>query len=542
MLDKNSTCEPWTDFAPNSSEHLALTMERYSLSKEPMIIAIEDPIGIATELNGYYNESYVPVLQYQKERKLEYDALGYIEQAKSLAVMKKYYKDYSFPNHNNLYVKKVMQNGKIEHRPDKPMYCTSRGLETLIREQLYSKPGGYSYYNDFHEFSLYKKACDEVYDLSIYENLAQKELCNRISPSEAMLIKPLQNELVQQYNKSVKDFFSQESVLKKKREQDIKKYLQKYEELVNTQPFEDKHNELINLVEEKYQSRVKQLITWIRDSNFYTTVYKDIDGNALYGFDDGNHPELQKLEEKHEKTLQESLKLGEINEADLDDLRKINIEGILFAFIINKVTQGLELCEEGNTFLQSMTSLDYAKPNIDSVNGMLWRMFAYHNDDLLGMIDQVVTKAQQPIFQRMIESSVEKLTANLDSLPYAKIALSFKKVQDVIMTLDDLERNDPNQNIKMKIFGIIKIKGFTPGEERITKITNLLQPVFNQLANVLYSVSTAMYKVLSLTSAGVLKGTAITYLHLEYQMIAAIINLDQGPNFGTANAPRYHPR
>ncbi|MCO6548543.1 MAG: hypothetical protein J6583_12340 [Gilliamella sp.] len=307
MLDKNSTCEPWTDFAPNSSEHLALTMERYSLSKEPMIIAIEDPIGIATELNGYYNESYVPVLQYQKERKLEYDALGYIEQAKSLAVMKKYYKDYSFPNHNNLYVKKVMQNGKIEHRPDKPMYCTSRGLETLIREQLYSKPGGYSYYNDFHEFSLYKKACDEVYDLSIYENLAQKELCNRISPSEAMSIKPLQNELVQQYNKSVKDFFSQESVLKKKREQDIKKYLQKYEELVNTKPFEDKHNELINLVEEKYQSRVKQLITWIRDSNFYTTVYKDIDGNALYDFDDDNPSELQKLEETFEKNCKNPL-------------------------------------------------------------------------------------------------------------------------------------------------------------------------------------------------------------------------------------------
>ncbi|MFQ1017164.1 hypothetical protein [Gilliamella sp. Occ3-1] len=118
-----------------------------------------------------------------------------------------------------------------------------------------------------------------------------------------MLIKPLQNELVQQYNKSVKDFFSQESVLKTKCEQDIKKYLRKYEELVNIKPFEDKHNELIKLVEEKYQSRVKQLITWIRDSNFYTTVYKDIDGNALYDFDNDNSPELQKLEEKFEKKL-----------------------------------------------------------------------------------------------------------------------------------------------------------------------------------------------------------------------------------------------
>lgn len=85
-------------------------------------------------------------------------------------------------------------------------------------------------------------------------------------------------------------------------------------------------------------------------SNFYTTVYKDIDGNALYDFDDDNPPELQKLEEKFEKILQESLKLGEINEADLDDLRKINIEGILFAFIINKVTQGLNCVKKATPF------------------------------------------------------------------------------------------------------------------------------------------------------------------------------------------------
>ncbi|OCG61707.1 hypothetical protein A9G48_09810 [Gilliamella sp. wkB18] len=511
-----------------------------------MIIAIEDPIGIATELNGYYNESYVPVLQYQKERKLEYDALGYIEQAKSLAVMKKYYKDYSFPNHNNQYVKEVMKNGKIEHHPDKPMYCTSRELETLIREQLYSKANGYGYYNDFYEFSLYQKAGGKVFNISIYESLVQKEKLNRISPSEATLIKPLQNELVQKYNKSVKDFYSQESTLKAKREQDIKKYLQKYEELVNTQPFEDKHNELIKLVEEKYQSRVKQLITWIRDSNFYTTVYKDIDGNALYDFDDGNHPELQKLEEKHEKTLQESLKLGEINEADLDDLRKINIEGLLFAFIINKVTRGLELCEEGKTFLHSMASIDYARPNNENVNGMLWRMLAYHNDDLLSMINQVVDQAQSNENKSHIEKSVDKLTAKLDTLPYAKIALRFKFLQDVILSLDELKRYDRNDHVKEHVallkFIKIKIKDFTFGDIITAKITNLLQPIFDKLSHSLYSASTAMYKMLSLTIAGVLKGTATTYLHLEYQMIAAIINLDQGPNFGTANAPRYHPR
>lgn len=89
LLDKNSTCEPWSVFKPESSEHLAYSMEHYSPSKKPMIFAIEDPVGIATELNGYYNEPYARVLQYQNERRLEFEALGYIEQAKSLAVLKK---------------------------------------------------------------------------------------------------------------------------------------------------------------------------------------------------------------------------------------------------------------------------------------------------------------------------------------------------------------------------------------------------------------------------------------------------------------------
>ena len=104
MLDKNSTCEPWSAFKPDSSKLLAHTMERYSTSKKPMIFAIEDPVGITTELNGYYNEAYIYVLQYQNERRLEYEALGYIEEAKKLAVLKKYKDDYSFPNKNFHYI------------------------------------------------------------------------------------------------------------------------------------------------------------------------------------------------------------------------------------------------------------------------------------------------------------------------------------------------------------------------------------------------------------------------------------------------------
>lgn len=544
LLDKNSTCEPWSVFKPESSEYLAYSMERYSSSKKPMIFAIEDPIGIATELNGYYNEPYARVLQYQNERRLEYEALGYIEQAKSLAVLKKYYQDYSFPNHDNYYVKEVMKSGKIEHHRDRPMYCTTRGLDTLIREQLYSKPGGYDYYKQFNDFSLYSKVGGEIYDLSIYENYVQKERYNRQSSSDAVAIFPLQNELVQEYKKDVNDFYNQESALKAQREKDIKNFLQKYEELVNTQPFEDKHDELIKLVDEKYQNRVEQLITWIRDSNFYSTVYNDIDGNQLYSFDDVNNQKIKELLESYEKTLQESLKLGEITDGDLEDLRKINIEGVLFTFTIEKVTQGLELCEEGKTFLDSMTTLDYAKPNNDNVNGMLWRKFAYHNDDLLSMIDQVVTKAESDDNKTLVEKSVEKLVSKLDELPYAKIALMFKKLQDVIMTLADLERNDPYGHIKSRIFiGLpIKIRGFTIGETMTYKATQLLKPVFDLLANALYSVSTAMYKFLSLTTAGVLKSTAVTYLHLEYQVITAFVNLNPGPNLGTAKVPLYHPR
>lgn len=542
LLDKNSTCEPWSIFTSKTSEHLAYNMQRYSPSKKPMIIAIEDPVGIATELNGYYNEPYVRVLQYQEERRLEFDALSYIEQSKSLAVLKKYYQDYSFPNHDNYYVKNVMKSGKLDNNPDKPMYCTSRGLQTLIREQLYSKQGSYSFYQNFHNFSLYQNVGGKVYGMSIYENYILKERNNRITPKDKILLNPLQISLVSKYKKTVKDFYSQESDLKTQREKDIKNFLKQYEKLVNTKPFEDKYQELLTLVESRYQSLSRQLITWIQDSNFYDTVYNDIDGNQLYDFDDENSTKIKELVEHYESIYQESVQLGEINDSDLENLRKINFEGILFAFNINKVTQGLELCENGKKFLESMSNIDYAKPYNDNVNGMLWRMFAFHNDELLSMIDQVVTKAESAPMKNIIELSVEKLIENFDTLPYAKIALMFKKLQDVIITLDELERNDPNNHIKMKILGIIKIKGFTGGEIKIMKATQLLQPIFNGLANTLYSVSTAIYKVLALTITGVLKSTAITYLHLDYQMLAAFITLEPLPNLGRVKIPQNHSR
>lgn len=536
MLDKNSTCEPWSAFKPDSSKLLAHTMERYSTSKKPMIFAIEDPVGITTELNGYYNEAYIYVLQYQNERRLEYEALGYIEEAKKLAVLKKYKDDYSFPNKNFHYIEEIMKKGSLEYEPDRPMYCTSRGLEALIREQLNTKPGGYNYYSHFNAFKTIRNVGSQP-EMAIYEKYVLKERQNRTESTHTAEVKPYQLTLVQEYRKTLNEFYSQESSLKAKREQDIKKYLQKYDELVNTQPFENKHEELIKKVELKYNDRSKQLITWIRDSNFYFTVYNDIDGNELYSFDDLNHPKFNEFLERYEKTLKESLELGEITSDEIDELQKINIEGILFVFIINKAIKGLELCEDGKKLLNSMTSINYAKPDIDNVNGMLWRVYAYHNDKILNMIDQIITEAELESNKSLIETSVDKLVSKLDSLPYAKIALNFKKLQDVIISLDQLERSDPD-----KVLGFFKVRGFSFGEEMTAKATKIFQPIFNLLADSLYSVSTAMYKALSLTTAGVFKSTVITFMHLEYQLLSTLTHLDPGPNFGTPETPIYHSR
>lgn len=548
LLDKNSTCEPWGRLTSDSSEHLAKTLAKYSPSKKPMIIAIEDPIGVTTELNGYYNDAYVRVLQFQQERRQEYEALACIEHGKSLATLKKFSDDYSFPPEKYFYVKEIMKSGKIDNNPDKPMYCTSRGLQALICNELNGKPAGYQYFKKFDGFSTYSFNGTWP-QMTIYEHYVSKELRKQINPHDTRIIKELQPKLVQEYKNVLNEFYSQESALKAKRETDTKKFLKKYDDLVNTKPFEDRQKELLELVDKKYQIRSKQLITWIKDSNFYSTVYHDLDGNQLYELDEDFHPKIKEYKQTFERVLQESLKHNEITPDDLEELRKVNIEGIIFLFTITNVTQGLELCEQGKAFLDAFTNLDYAKTTDDNVNGMLWRMFAYHNDDMQSMINQVLNEAAKPENKSVVEMSVDLLMEKLEHLPFNKIALRYKKVHDVLLTLGELKRNDPlgliNENFSVKLMGIpitIKIKGLTGGELKTLKQTKLLQPIFDRIANSLYHASTVIYKALSLTTAGVLKTTAITYLHLEFQLIAGLINLDPGPNLGTAKVPLYHPR
>ena len=166
------------------------------------------------------------------------------------------------------------------------------------------------------------------------------------------------------------------------------------------------------------------------------------------------------------------------------------------------------------------------------------------------MINQVLNEAAKPENKSVVETSVDLLMEKLHHLPFNKIALKYKKVHDVLLTLGELKRNDPLGRIKENLFSVkllgipitLKIKGLTGGELRTLKQTKLLQPIFDRVANSLYHASTVIYKALSLTTAGVLKTTAITYLHLEFQLIAGLINLDPGPNFGTATVPLYHPR
>lgn len=556
LLDKNSTCEPWGRLTSDSSEHLAKTLAKYSPSKKPMIIAIEDPIGVTTELNGYYNDAYVRVLQFQQERRLEYEALACIEHGKHLAGLKKFSDDYSFPPEEYYHIKGIMKSGKIDDNPDRPMTNTRNGLQALIRNELYGKAGSYAYFHEFESFCT-ADLKSPYPELTIYDMYVNSEALNASRgqqvlhrPGEAEKIKELQKNLVQKYTNTLKDFYSQESALKAKREIDTQKFLKKYDELVNTKPFEDRQKELLELVDKKYQSRSKQLINWIKDSNFYSTAYHDLDGNKLYELDEDFHPKIKEYKQTFENVLQEALKHNEITPDDLEELRKVNIEGIIFLFTITNATQGLELCEQGKAFLDTFTNLDYAKTTDDNVNGMLWRMFAYHNDDMLSMINQVLNEAAKPENKSVVETSVDLLMEKLEHLPFNKIALRYKKVHDVLLTLGELKRNDPLGRIKENLFSVkllgipitLKIKGLTGGELRTLKQTKLLQPIFDRVANSLYHASTVIYKALSLTTAGVLKTTAITYLHLEFQLIAGLINLDPGPNFGTATVPLYHPR
>lgn len=547
LLDLNSTCEPWCSILPENNEYLAYIMQRHTPDNIPMILAIADPVGITTELNGYYNDPYTRIIQYQQERKLEFDALTFIEQAKALVIQKEVADDYSFPNTKNSYIKKIMASGEIPNKQQWPMTCTSKGLDVLIREELYGKPKSLKYYLQFTQHRLqdpnYMSSGSMYLNESVYEKIIRKEQSTRGIPSTGNeKITNNQKNLVTEFKNTLERYNSDKAELTQKRKSSIAEKLKKYDKLVNTKPFEEKRDQLFNLVAKKYQTRAKQLIAWIKDSSFYATIYNDIDGNDWDSLYSSNNKKLNKLIDKHEKLLQESLASGEIEQEDLEELRKVNLQGILFSQLIEKVVKGLELSELGKDFLNQMIDLKYAKPADDSVNCMLWRMLTYHSDNILSLFEKIISEAQQEKSTTFTESDIEKQQSRLAKLPYNKIALYFKKIQDVILTIEEINENDKNNAIKTKIFRLIKIREFGIGEKIGIPIMKIFQPVFDKLGNALYSVSTLMFKGLALATAGVLKDTIFCYLQLEYQFLSALISLDKGPNLGTTDLPLYHNR
>lgn len=546
LLDLNSTCEPWCLILPENNEYLAYIMQRHTPDNIPMILAIADPVGITTELNGYYNDPYTRIIQYQQERKLEFDALTFIAQAKALVIQKEVADDYSFPNTKNPYIKKIMASGEIPNKQQWPMTCTSKGLDVLIREELYGKPKSLKYYSQFTRHRLqdpnYMSSGSMYLNESVYEKIIRKEQSTRGIPSTGNEeITNNQKNLVTEFKNTLERYNSDKAELTQKRKSSIAEELKKYDKLVNTKPFEEKRDQLFNLVAKKYQTRAKQLIAWIKDSSFYATIYNDIDGNDWDSLYSSNNKKLNKLIDKHEKLLQESLASGEIEQEDLEELRKVNLQGILFSQLIEKVVKGLELSELGKDFLNQMIDLKYAKPADDSVNCMLWRMLTYHSDNILSLFEKIISEAQQEKSTTFTESDIEQQQSRLAKLPYNKIALYFKKLQDVILTIEEIKEHDKNNTIKTNI-GILKITQFGMIDKKGIFIMNKFQPIFDKLGNALYSVSTLMFKGLALATAGVSKGSIFCYLQLEYQFLSALISLDKGPNLGTTDLPLYHNR
>lgn len=140
VLNKNTTCHLWTK-QQGQAQSLTHTMAKYSEGYTPILLAIDDPLGIGQELNGYYAEIFGKNEQYRQEREFEFNAKESYDYAIKILIQKEWAEDFKYSFTEHPYLKRVMKAKKIERSAELPIFSTYNQLSVMIYQQLYGRAG-----------------------------------------------------------------------------------------------------------------------------------------------------------------------------------------------------------------------------------------------------------------------------------------------------------------------------------------------------------------------------------------------------------------
>jgi hypothetical protein len=563
VLKKNTTTTPWTK-QQGLSATLANTMDKYSTGYSPLIIAIDDPIGIAKELNGYYNEVYAKNDQYRQERAQEFDAYASYEYGIELLIHKEFADDFHFNYTNHPYFKRVMQEKKLPETEDLPVFSTFNQLSVLIQEELYGKPyskhyqdctGMYDnfiarryrkekYYEWERNYFLHGKHYS-AYQIALVSN-------NKYYNPHLMdkgYIKYFDSPQSNRNQQNLTSYFKAEEFLGS----DLEKYRQKEDQY--QQDKIDKINNIrkkyakcldtqtVNSLNQQYEKlqqqittlaeqRAQQLVSWLKMSNFYQHM-KDFDGDIWESVSDTD-PNETRIDNQFE--VEQAIADNELTgDAQQKIAEQLNLYGIYYAAIIDQCTSGLELTDIGKLNLKIW--LQASNASKDTSDSMMVRALSNNSETLLTDIQAMFEQIENP--HHPVELSEVIATSKV-----GKIAAYYKKTQGFLNAVNNYHKElDKAKNILKNhpdtLGNVAKLGIKMPGNERLLKIF-LSKPVLSvnnlavRLGNIMFSPlnnSSAINQInhhaclmLNLSFLGLYKKAQQAILQAENNVSNAVVN------------------
>ena len=469
ILKKNTTCYPWTEQQSTISS-LSQTMTRYSQGYSPILLAIDDPLGIAHELNGYYSEIFAKNEQYRQEREFEFNAKESYEYAMEILAQSEFSRnDFNLSFTEHPYLKKVMETQKIERSSELPIFSNYNQLSVLIYSKYQGHINSLSYVrpmivNDNFSSNLplgawgrdiynYEKGqflhgSDlgqySVNEINGYHACADYRTYNTIDKTNLQI--NLVNDLEKYANRHLSYFEQNESRFIQEREQKVQDIRKKYAKCLKTENFDKKYQSLLEQIANIAEDRVKQSINWIKQSNFYLHL-QDLRENEWTEIICSDEQDIELLNNQEE--IDQALADNEITATEAEQLKKVNLYGILYGSFIERSIAGFELTETGKSQLKQWFMFENLEK--DDSNAILWQALAHGSQDIVKDIQRFIKSAKSLKSSADID---EVFTMTLTG----KLLSYYKKVQGFLNAVENYHEAFAN---------ITKI------EERLSKIKKI---------------------------------------------------------------------
>ena len=477
ILKKNTTCYPWTEQQSTISS-LSQTMTRFSQGYSPILLAIDDPLGIAHELNGYYSEIFAKNEQYRQEREFEFNAKESYEYAMEILAHQESSKnDFKLSFTEHPYLKKVMETQKIERSSELPIFSNYNQLSVLIYSKYQGRINSFSsvrpmividnfssnlplgtwgrdIYN--YEKGQFLHGSDlgqySINEINGYHACADYRTYNTIDKTNLQinLVKNLENYA----NRHLSYFEQNESRFIQEREQKIQDIRKKYAKCLKTENFDKKYQSLLEQIANIAEDRVKQSINWIKQSNFYLHL-QDFRENEWIELISSDERDIELLNNQEE--IDQALADNEITATEAEQLKKVNIYGILYGSFIERSIAGFELTETGKSQLKQWFMFENLEK--DDSNAILWQALAHGSQDIVKDIQRFIKSAKSLKSSADIdEVFTMTLTGKLLSY-YKKVQGFLNAVENYHDALNDLQEIEEKQSvITKKVFPSFNVK------------------------------------------------------------------------------------